>query len=167
VGQFKVPGIEEGIARMTLSEKALENRSKADTIAKRQALDYRKNVYQGTGAVSDAESRAADLASGLDKSNPAAANRLFAILNLEREKLAQDRYNGWIEYKKQEKSAGRTPNFVDYEETDYYKNKSVQDMDKRLDKLLPSYVKPSNIAPGSKHPQDIQDIINRTKNKAS
>jgi hypothetical protein len=142
LGQFKVPGVEEGIARMTLSEKALENRSKADTIAKRQALDYRKEIYQGTGAVSDSESAAANLATGLDKTNPTAANRLFAVLNMERQKLAADRYNGWIEYKKQEKSAGRTPNFGDYEETDYYTTKSVNDMDKRLAALLPSYVKP-------------------------
>ena len=144
LGQLKVPGMEEGIARMTLSEKALENRSKADTFAKRQALDYRKNIFEGTGAVSDSETAAANLATGLDKTNPTAANRLFAVLNMEREKLAADRYKGWQDFSKQEKAAGRTPNFGDYEQTDYYTTKSVEEMDKRLAALLPAYVKPKS-----------------------
>ena len=142
LGQLKVPGMEEGIARMTLSEKALENRSKADTFAKRQALQYRKEIYEGTGSVSDSETAAANAAIGLDKTNPTAANRLFAVLNMEREKLNAERYKGWQDFSKQARAAGRTPNFGDYEQTDYYTTKSVEDMDKRLAALLPSYVKP-------------------------
>jgi hypothetical protein len=144
VGTLRAPELEEAVARKKMSPRELENRSMFDTLAKRAALAYRKEVYEGTGQVSDSETKIAEMANGLSTTSPFRANLMFAILHKERQQLNKDRYDGWIKFKQ----ANPNKNFSDYEQTDFYRVQSIESMDKRIQAAFPGFFKdPKDMKP--------------------
>lgn len=140
-GSLKIPGMEEAVARGTLTQKELDNRATFNGLVGQLAMQYKKDVNKGMGSQSDADAKAAETAFGLSNKNPAKANLIFAVLQMEKEKLAQDRYKGWIDYQKNEKAAGRMPEYRNYENSDYYQKTTREQFDKRIREQLPSLFK--------------------------
>lgn len=140
-GSLKIPGMEEAVARGTLTQTELNNRATFNGLVGQLAMQYKKDVNKGMGSQSDADAKAAETAFGLSSKNPAKSNLIFAVLQMEKEKLAQDRYKGWIDYQTSEKAAGRMPEYRNYENSQYYQKTTRDAFDKRIREQLPSLFK--------------------------
>lgn len=147
---LKIPGMEEGIARMSLKQNELDNRAEFNTLAERAALQYRNEVNKGMGSVSNAENVGARVAFGLDVKSPAKANLIFTVLHTEKQKFFMKFNEGWVEFQKKEEAAGRTPSFGAYQKSDYVQKTLVKENDQAIRERLPDLFKQKTPETGSK-----------------
>jgi hypothetical protein len=141
-GSLRIPGMEEAVARGTLTDKELQNRATFNALVGDLAMAYKKDVNKGMGSQSDADAKAAETAFGISSKNPAKSNLILAILQMEKEKLAKVRNEGWKDYQRQEKAAGRVPEFRDYTLSKFYSDTALQN-DKAIREQLPDLFKSS------------------------
>lgn len=107
-------------------------REQFDSLATNIASEYRRELNQGLGQVSNYETQMAEKATGLSVSNPVEANRYFATLYLENLRSTKQMIAAWKNY----------PNKNDYtafERSPEYKR--IQDEnEERLKKIFPPEV---------------------------
>jgi hypothetical protein len=126
--------IEPLLERQMLTPEEINNRKEFQSSAKKLSLAYRSSVFKGTGAVSDMETKAADEATGLQKENPAEANKYFAILYAENYRAHEKLINAWGDYQKN--NGGSKADFGQFERTDGYKN-IFKEKEERLERHFP------------------------------
>jgi hypothetical protein len=104
-------------------------REQFDSLATNIAAEYRKELNQGLGQVSNYETQMAEKATGLSVSNPVEANRYFATLYLENLRSTKQMIEAWKNY----------PNKNDYtafERSARYKEIQAEN-EERLKKIFP------------------------------
>jgi hypothetical protein len=138
--------IEPFARRLTLSKEDIEAGNKFDTLAQKNSLKFRQDVFKGTGAVSDFETKLAERASGLSRDNSIETNRFFAILAAESYRTVNKLGVEWDKYKKTNPGA----DFAQFEQSDAWK-KATAERSARLEKLLPDLVR-SELSFGEKAP---------------
>jgi hypothetical protein len=138
--------IEPFARRLTLSKEDIEAGNKFDTLAQKNSLKFRQDVFKGTGAVSDFETKLAERASGLSRDNSIETNRFFAILAAESYRTVNKLGVEWDKYKK----ANPNADFAQFEQSDAWK-KATAERSARLEKLLPDLVR-SELSFGEKAP---------------
>ena len=83
-GSLKIPGMEEAVARGTLTDKELQNRATFNALVGDLAMAYKRDANKGMGSQSDADAKAAETAFGISSKNPAKSNLILAILQMEK-----------------------------------------------------------------------------------
>lgn len=138
--------IEPFARRLTLSKEDVEAGNKFDALAQKNSLKFRQDVFKGTGAVSDFETKLAERASGLSRDNSIETNRFFAILAAESYRTVNKLGVEWDKYKKTNPGA----DFAQFEQSDAWK-KATAERSERLEKLLPDLAR-SDLSFGEKAP---------------
>ena len=133
IGTANAKNLEEALAQTSLTKEEREARSKLATLGQRGALAYRKAIYEGTGTVTEAENKAAEVAFGLSTSAPLTANLMFAVMHRERALMQQERYRAFQQFK----AANKYGTMAQFEATDAYRN-AEEKMDQRIRKAFPN-----------------------------
>jgi len=139
--------IEPLLERQMLTPDEIKNRKTFEASAEKLALAYRSSVFKGTGAVSDMETLAARKASGLEKENPAEANKYFATLYAENFRAHEKLITAWDDYQKN--NGGSKADYGKFERTDDYKN-VFKEKEERLKSHFPELSSSSGIGFGEK-----------------
>jgi len=135
-----LPFGKETVIKNMIGDRAYENRKQLLSLAADLALKYRKDVYKGTGAVSDAESKYAEKAKGLGDENSPKVNIEYARLMSSRSTLDKQLYDGWDQYQKDLKAQGKVAKYRDFEKSQFAKD-AYKAHDDRLKSLHPEWYK--------------------------
>lgn len=133
IGTANAKNLEEALAQTSLTKEEREARSKLATLGQRGALAYRKAIYEGTGTVTEAENKAAEVAFGLSTSAPLTANLMFAVMHRERALMQQERYKAFQQFK----ASNPYGTMAQFEGTDAYRN-AEEKMDQRIRNAFPN-----------------------------
>jgi hypothetical protein len=157
LGTIKSENIEEAIAQRRLPTEALAARAAFNSIAKRQGVEFAKNnlTGEGRGTLSNADLKMAEVAKGLDKDSPLAANLIFTILNRENEQMMLDRGNLIERHETESRRKGVAPNYSALKASPEWK-KTMEDKEKRVEKRFPEFFKQGTPSgqPGKQSPAD-------------
>jgi len=125
--------IEPLARRIALSPEAIEAGNKFDSLAERNNLKFRQDVYKGTGQVSDFETKLSERAAGLARDNSVEANRFFAVIAGENYRTLDKLGKAWDDYKN---TYGAGADFAKFKQSDIWK-KAQDERENRLKKMFP------------------------------
>ena len=124
--------IEPFARRASLSSEAIEAGNKFDALAEQNSLKFRQDIFKGTGAISDFETKLSEKAAGLSKDNSVEANRFFATIAAESYRTLDKLGVEWQKFQKANPGAG----FAKFEQSDAWKSATAE-RDARLKKHFP------------------------------
>jgi hypothetical protein len=123
----------EGVVASQLPRDVRIAREKFDSVATNLAADYRREAAKGTGQVSDYETKMFQKASGLNKEDPAEANKYFAILRAESLRSKGLMLDAWDKYQQTHSNAS----FAKFEREDPRYKEIINENEARLKKHFP------------------------------
>jgi hypothetical protein len=124
--------IEPLARRASLSTEAIEAGNKFDALAEQNSLKFRQDIFKGTGAISDFETKLSEKAAGLSKDNSVEANRFFATIAAESYRTLDKLGVEWQKFQKANPGAG----FAKFEQSEAWKSATAE-RDARLKKHFP------------------------------
>lgn len=134
VGTARAEGFSDALASLQSSPREQEARKKFDALASNIAAEYRKDLYSGTGPISDSESKAAQVATGLEGTKQSMlGNLMFARLHQERAMVQKKRYEAYTDWK----TRNPTGSLLQFERTEAYK-KPAREMDANIREAFPN-----------------------------
>jgi len=134
VGTARAEGFSDALASLQSSPREQEARKKFDALASNIAAEYRKDLYSGTGPISDSESKAAQVATGLEGTKQSMlGNLMFARLHQERAMVQKKRYEAYTDWK----TRNPTGSLLQFERTEEYK-RPAREMDANIREAFPN-----------------------------
>jgi len=134
VGTARAEGFSDALASLQSSPREQEARKKFDALASNIAAEYRKDLYSGTGPISDSESKAAQVATGLEGTKQTMlGNLMFARLHQERAIVQKKRYEALLNWR----DRNPTTPLREFEKTEDYK-RPAREMDANIREAFPN-----------------------------
>lgn len=134
VGTARAEGFSDALASLQSSPREQEARKKFDALASNIAAEYRKDLYSGTGPISDSESKAAQVATGLEGTKQSMlGNLMFARLHQERAMMQKKRYEALLDWRERNPT---TPLRI-FEQSEAYK-RPAREMDANIREAFPN-----------------------------
>jgi hypothetical protein len=134
VGTARAEGFADALASIKSTPQQQADRKIFDSLAANIAAEYRKDLYGGTGPISDTETNAAKVAAGLEGTKQSMlGNLMFARLHQERAMVQKKRYEAYTNWK----SRNPTGSLLQFEMTEDYK-RPAREMDANIREAFPN-----------------------------